>query len=92
LQTNVVTDGPTSEAVNEPPLTETAVCAVRLTPVPDDVRYGVHEAGAVPPEMLIGTDCVVALLLMATMTVLPDPVNAERRTPAGGLPETFTRT
>ena len=53
LQTNVVTVVAASEAEKPPPLTVTAVPAVRLAL--DDVTFGVHEAGAVPPEMVIGT-------------------------------------
>ena len=54
LQTNVVTVVAASEAVKLPPVTVTAVPAVRLAL--DDVTFGVQEAGAaVPPEMEIGT-------------------------------------
>jgi hypothetical protein len=89
-QTKVVTDGPVSEAVKEPPVTVTAVCEARLAVA--DVSHGVHELGAVPPEMLIGTEVVEVPLLIATMTVFPEPVYAERRTFVGALPETSTRT
>ena len=89
-QTKVVTDGPASEAVKAPPVTVTAVCEARLAVA--DVSHGVHELGAVPPEMLIGTEVVEVPLLIATMTVFPEPVYAERRTFVGALPETSTRT
>ena len=89
LQTNVVTDGPASEAVNDPPVTGTAVCEARFAVA--DVTHGVHEAGAVPPEMAIGTEAVAVPLLMATTTTVLGPEYAERRTFDGALPETSTR-
>ncbi len=55
-----------------PPLTVTAVPEVRLAL--DDVTQGVHEAGAVPPAMEIGTVTDPVLLLMATTTTVPEPV------------------
>ena len=53
MQTNVVTVVAASEAVKVPPVAVTAVPAARLAA--DEVTYGVHEAGAVPPAMVIGT-------------------------------------
>ena len=64
LQTNVVTVVAASEAVKVPPVTVTAVPAVRLSL--DDVTFGVHAAGAVPPAMVIGTLTADVPLLMAT--------------------------
>jgi hypothetical protein len=90
LQTKVVTDEPASEAEKAPPVTATAVCETRLAFA--DVSHGVHEAGAVPPATLSGTDTVVVPLLMATTTTVFDPEYADSRTFAGAAPETFTRT
>ena len=90
LQTNVVTVEAASEAVRMPPVTVTAVPALRLSLA--DVTFGVHEAGAVPPAMVIGTLTADVLLLMATMTVPSVPVKAERRTFALELPVTSTMT
>jgi hypothetical protein len=69
LQTNVVTVVAASEALKVPPLTVTAVPALRLSLA--DVTFGVHEAGAVPPEMVIGTVVAEVPLLMATTTTVP---------------------
>jgi hypothetical protein len=90
LQTKVVTDGPASDAVKEPPFTGTADWEVRSAFA--DVNQGVQEAGALPPAMLIGTDTVEVPLLMATTTTLFDPEYAERSTFAGALPDMFNRT
>jgi hypothetical protein len=60
LQTNVVTVVAASEAVRVPPVTVTAVPALRLSLA--EVTFGVHEVGAVPPEMAIGTLTADALL------------------------------
>jgi hypothetical protein len=90
LQTKVVTDGPASDAVKEPPFSGTAVWELRFALA--DVNHGVQEAGALPPAMLIGTDTVEVPLLMATTTTVLDPEYAERRTDAGGLPDMFNRT
>ena len=87
MQTNVVTDGPTSEVVKEPPFTGTAVCEIRSALA--DVNHGV-QSPTVPPAMLIGTDAVDVPVLIATTTTLFAP--AQRRTFAGALPDTFTRT
>jgi len=69
LQTNVVTVEAASEAEKLPPLTVTAVPALRSSL--DDVTFGVQEAGAVPPEMEIGTVAAAVPLLMATTTTVP---------------------
>jgi hypothetical protein len=67
LRTNVVTVVAASEALKVPLVTVTAVPAVRLAL--DEVTFGVHEAGAVPPAMLIGTVAADVPLLMATTTL-----------------------
>src|SRR5262249_59176972 len=90
LPTNVVTDGPPSMALKEPPLTETAVLETRL--LLESVTQGVSEAGAVPPEMVIGTVTDEVLLLIATTTtVLSEPRYADSWTLDGGVPVTSTR-
>jgi hypothetical protein len=90
LQTNVVTLVAPSEAVKVPPVTVTAVPAVRSAL--DEVTFGVQDAGAVPPVMVIGTLTAEALLLIATMTVPPVPVKAERRRFVLEFPVTSTMT
>src|SRR3954447_10704096 len=91
LQTNDVTDVPASEAEKVPPVTVTAVPAARLAP--DEVTYGVHEAGAVPPAMEIGTVAAEEPLLTATTTTVPSvPLKAEMRRFVFELPVTSTMT
>ena len=77
MQTNEVTVVPANDAVKAPPDTVTAVPAVRLAL--DDVTFGVHEAGAVPPAKVMGTLAADEPLLMPTMTVLSALVKAESR-------------
>ena len=69
IYSNVVTVEAASEAEKLPPLTVTAVPALRSSL--DDVTFGVQEAGAVPPEMEIGTVAAAVPLLMATTTTVP---------------------
>ena len=90
LQTNVVTVWLAKEAVKLPPVTVTAVPAFRLSLA--DVTLGVHEVGAVPPEMAMGTLTSLLPLLMPTMTVPSVPVKAERRRSALEFPVTSTMT
>ena len=58
-----------SEAVKAPPVTVTAVPAARLAL--DEVTFGVHKAGAVPPAMVIGTVAAAEPLLTATTATVP---------------------
>jgi len=64
LQTNVVTVALGSEALKAPPVTVTGVVPALRSSVAD-VTFGVHEAGAVPPVMVIGTVASAVPLLMA---------------------------
>src|SRR5262249_27406445 len=91
LPTNVVTDVAPSAAVKDPLLFPvTAVLEARLSI--DDVPHGVTIAGAVPPEIVMGTLTAEVFLLMATMAMaVPVPLKAEMRTPEGA-PVTSTRT
>jgi hypothetical protein len=57
-----------------------------------DVTFGVHEAGADPPEMVIGMLTADVLLLMATIAVPSVPVKAESRTFVLEFPVTSTMT
>src|SRR5690606_7289986 len=55
------------------------------------VTYGTIIAGAVPPEMAIGTSTAAPVSLMATMTSSPaSPLYAETRTWSGEGPATCT--
>ena len=90
MHTKVVTLVAASAAVNAPPVTVTAVPALRL--LVDEVSFGVHEAGAVPPVMVMGTLAAVLPLLMATTTVVLPPLKAESRTLALVFPATATAT
>jgi hypothetical protein len=91
MQTNVVTVVAASDAVKVPSVTVIGLPAVRLAL--DDVTYGVHDAGVVPPEMVVGTSTGAALLLMATTTTVPFvPVNAESRRLGLEFPKTSTMT
>jgi hypothetical protein len=69
LPTNVVTVEAPSAMVKAPLLTGTAVPPMRFWL--DDVTYGVIDAGAVPPAMVIGTLVADVFLLMATTTTVP---------------------
>jgi hypothetical protein len=63
-------DGRAGEGCAEaPPLTVTAVPEVSLALA--DVTQGVHDAGAVPPAIEIGTVTDPVLLLIATTTRVP---------------------
>jgi hypothetical protein len=90
LHTNVVTVVAASEALRVPPVTVTGFPAAMLAV--DEVTYGVHEAGAVPPLMAIGTVAADVPLLMATTTTVLSVLllKAERRRFVFELPETST--
>lgn len=66
---NVVTVLLGSVAMKLLAVTVTDVAALRLSVA--DVTYGVSVAGAVPPEIAIGTLAAAAPLLMATTTTEP---------------------
>src|SRR5207237_336855 len=75
LPTNVVTVAAASVAVKLPPLTATAVLDARLSVA--EVTHGVSDAGAVPPEIAIGTFTAAVPLVMSEL----GPCSAHHFTP-----------